>query len=93
MEAQLQQGDEDWTPADEGAPAETAKRFGRQAHDLAQSNALLWKREGAFSFKGYVLWKRMPLLSHGCQARLLMNGCCSTGTLMTTSGVPTAGMY
>lgn len=29
-EAQLQHGDEDWTPADEGAPAETTKRFGRQ---------------------------------------------------------------
>ena len=35
VEAQLQQGDEDWTPADEGAPAETAKRFGRQACGLA----------------------------------------------------------
>ena len=30
VEAQLQHGDEDWTPADEGAPAETTKRFGRQ---------------------------------------------------------------
>ena len=52
MEAQLQQGDEDWTPADEGAPAETAKRFGRQAHDLAQSNALIRKRKGASFGRG-----------------------------------------
>lgn len=28
-EGMLQHGDEDWTPADEGAPAENIKRFGR----------------------------------------------------------------
>jgi len=33
-EAQLQHGDEDWTPADEGTPAEPTKRFGRHAPSL-----------------------------------------------------------